>query len=135
MGNECTTIDTTTGFDEVIAFLQGNSIIKSIKHNTIVGFDPGTSLFNQWREATMKGRQLLKDAGVGRWQWEPAMAFRPGHPMPERQEGDTLIPFSYEYQRWWIYAEPKRETTYGRLKRQREEREAKNRDTDTQEHG
>ena len=126
LGNICTTLDTSEGFDHVTAWLEAHPMVRDIKYQGRVGYDPGTPRFIEWHTATMKGRELLKEAGVGRWQWEPAMAFMPqDKALPVREEGDTLIEFNMDAIRWFIYAEPKRETEYGRLKRQREEREAK----------
>ena len=130
----CSTLDTTEGFGGVSRWLMYHPVIQQMLREpdlTLVPpghVIPGSDFFKLWHGATMHGRELLKKGGVGRWQWEPAMAFlSPNVEPPEAalQGEGTYVTFFFGDLVWWIYAEPKRETAYGRAKRVREEKAAR----------
>ena len=118
------TMDTTTqeGLDAVVDWLSRHPVIVQLNYGERDESDPGTLVFGIWKNQTMKGREMLKAEGVGRWQYEPAMAFpdNPLYPPDTAEEGSTICWWVAEDgTQWSIYASPKKDTEYARLKRQR----------------
>ena len=120
---EVHTIDTTAGFWQLEQWLRERPEIIQMGYGTRTGYDPGTPGFRMWQEATMKGRELLKEKGATRWQWEPAMAYRfSDFATPTHQNGEIYIEFEHEESFWWIIGEPLVETDYAKAKRRRAEK-------------
>ena len=115
-GVPCVTIDTSESFAEAESWLANHPIVTMVRDGSSCPTDSGGADFEIWRRATMAGRDLLKAAGVKRWQLEPAMASK--EPIAG-EEGDVIILFEHEGIDWQIKGEAPRVTQYARAKAKR----------------